>query len=194
MSRSNAHRRRLARLSADEDGLSLIEVLVAVFVLSVAIVALAGAVGPSLFALEVAEGRQDAMASATRVLDTIRSLDYADVALDDGDFTVSSTALDPGADFAGGAYDPDPASAQLGDEPLVLAAGGGVVGAAPYWTTTPEGVTVETYVTAWCEIAPCASAAAAEGRRVTVFTRWTVRGGEERSFRTSTLIAEAGRG
>jgi Tfp pilus assembly protein PilV len=77
----------------DEEGLSLVEIMVAAFILSVALLALASTATSSLISLSVSLGRQEAMDAASAMIEDLRRTNYAVVALDASDPNVA--ALDP---------------------------------------------------------------------------------------------------
>lgn len=69
----------------DEEGLSLVEIMVAAFILSVALLALASTATASLIHLSVSLGRQEAMDAASAMIEDLRRTNYAVVALDASD-------------------------------------------------------------------------------------------------------------
>lgn len=97
--------RRLRTRWDDEDGLSLVEILIAVFVLSVAILALASTAGASLQSLRVSRDRQNATQFATTVLEEARALTFASVVLDTADAPPDTFNGETVVKAAGGAID-----------------------------------------------------------------------------------------
>jgi hypothetical protein len=69
----------------DEEGLSLVEIMVAAFVLSVGLLALASVAISSLINLSVSQGRQEATDAASAMIEDLRRTNYAMVALDASD-------------------------------------------------------------------------------------------------------------
>lgn len=67
-------------LHAGDEGMTLIEVLIAVFILSVAIIAMASAAVTSLHSLRVSRDRQDATQLASSTLERVRALPFDQVA------------------------------------------------------------------------------------------------------------------
>lgn len=166
--------RRLARrVAADEDGLSLIEIMIAGFVLAVAVLALASVATQSLTAVRASRDRQDATQLASTKLEEARGLPFGEVVLDTADNPPEG--FDPTTATAC-----DPASGPPCEE-VVKNAGGAldhIVTGTPHTTTT--------YVS---EVAGTDG----DQRRVTVLASW---GGTEtsRTVRQETIIAEATRG
>lgn len=162
-----------SRLACD-DGISLVEVLVAMVVLVVAVLGLASAATSSLISLQDSRTRQRAAALATESLEFARSYDYSDVAMRTGDPLVP----------AGGQFSPNDGTANNpgSGEAIVQAAIGAVTGNSH--NRSAEGLTLRTFVTQPSDPAL---------RRVTVVVEWTGRG-SRREVRYSTLVSDASRG
>lgn len=79
-------------LTSDESGMSLVEILIAVFILGVAVIAIASTAAASLQSLRESRDRQQATQFASTVLEEIRGLPFSDIALDES--TVSVTSFD----------------------------------------------------------------------------------------------------
>src|SRR5690606_12824009 len=78
--RHTAGTRLSARLCAD-DGISLVEVLVAIFMLAVGVLALAGVATANLASLARSEVRQDAYNAASQSIEQLRAYHWDEVAL-----------------------------------------------------------------------------------------------------------------
>lgn len=163
-----------ARLASDE-GMTLIEVMIAVFVLSVSILALASTAVASGVTLRVSRDRQNATQAASSSLESIRSLAYETVGLDVND---ASWKTAPGVTTSGGTYFYD--NDGIGSETVLAVPNG------PVAHLQQQGpLTVRTYVT-WADTAKTQ-------KRLTTVVTWIDRG-VTRSVRQSTIIAEARRG
>lgn len=168
------------RLDGDA-GLSLVEIIIAAFVLTVAILGLASAAISALRGLSDAQMRQQATALAAESLEVARSYDFDDLAMRDGDSSVPS----PGAAFdplEGAIDDLDPA----GEGEDLLIDGDGAVRWQDGSPHLEEGTfELRTYVTEPDDH---------DGvLRVTALVEYTVPGGG-REVRFSTFIADAERG
>lgn len=158
-----------------EEGISLVEVMVAMLVLTVALLALLQGMAASLVSLRVAEARQQATAQVTAILEQARALDHAVLAMRLGDPVVP----------VGGTYDPD-GSGPLAAEPVVQSSTGAVRG-TPYQEDGSR--TVRTSVTQYDD--PTLPAGTAQPRRVTVIATF---GPGNQEVRQSSLVAESVRG
>lgn len=161
-------RRAQAALSGegDDEGIGLVELIVAVFILTVALVSLSGSIVASMASLHASRLSQEGISAATRALETARSVPYDLLAMRSPDFT------------AGNTYDPD-GPGPIAAEDLVVQADG-VIGADVYpYRFTAGTVTVETWVTEFDD-----------AKRVTTMVTST-RG---RPVTQSTIVADAQRG
>ena len=165
----------------DDAGLSLVEIIIAAFVLTVAILGLASAAISALRGLSDAQMRQEATSLAAESLEVARSYDFEDLAVRDGDTNVpgSGATFDP---LEGSHDDIDPGSS--GEDMLIDSDG-----AVRWETDAPhyeEGrFALRTYVT---------DPADHDGVvRVTALVEYRVPGGA-REVRFSTFIADAERG
>lgn len=168
------------RLRHGEEGLSLIEMMVAVLLLGVAVLALASTSITSLINLRQARDREAATNAASARIEEVRALDFEDIVL---------SPTDPDATALGGCFD---------GEPVVTNTRPTTVDAATtvdLGTGHPE-VDVRTYIT-WFQTAgdaDCAGANDAErvAKRLTVEAIWV--DGETRTVRQDTIVAKAERG
>lgn len=173
--------RALLQQYDDDAGVSLVEMMVAVLVLSVGIIALAGSAFAALTANGDARNRQLAVDAMTGAIETTRSIAFDDLTMDEDDVS-SSASTDPYVTVSGGEFlfdhdgdEADPA------EPLVVESDGEL----PQYIILDDGRTVRTYVT-WLD-------GAQVSKRVTVVVTYDA-GGTTRELRESTVIAEANRG
>jgi hypothetical protein len=155
-----------------EDGVSLVEVLVAMFLLATALMALAQVATTGLFAVRDAADRTTAMGLATRAVEAARHVPWEDLALDSAAHSAECGTL-VAIDAAGSLT-----------EPVLCASAGGVGGTAPFWGA--EGpYDVRSHVTSIPGFP--------NARRVTATVTWRDHGGP-REVRTSTVIAQVDRG
>jgi Tfp pilus assembly protein PilV len=174
MSRPDPRVRGAARpRPGDESGLGLVEVMVAVLILTVALTALAQVMMSAMVSVRESRLHQQATAAANRALEEARTIPFESLAMRTGHATI------PGA-----TYDPDGAG-PLAAEPVIHATTGGVVGAAFHGAT--NGVRVATYVSG-----PVAGTTA--GRRVTVEASWTRARGVAGTLRLATVVTSLDRG
>lgn len=174
--------RERMRRPGDDGGFTLVEAVVALFVLGIVFTAMAAAAMGSLRASMNSRAEQQAIDFATEALEQARQADYyslghnaTDIAADAANVTSCSSAwcFNPGD----------------GSEQLIVAAGGTV---NPHTTvvssTVNNGVNfvLSTYVTK-----PAGSTA--DYKRVTVVARWKV-GGLQRERRTSSIVTATSRG
>jgi len=157
-----------------DDGMGMVEVIVSMFVLTVAVLAMAQGIALALNSLGTSTQRQQATAEVTAVLEQARSLDHATVAMRTGD------AVIPGAQ-----YDPDGAGPLQGE--AVLATATGAITGPPYQSQNGPR-TVRTYVTQFVD--PTLPAGGDNARRVTAVATY----GTGQEVRQSTLIAATQRG
>lgn len=157
----------------DEAGLGLVEVVIAVFILTVGLAALAATAIPALGSLQNSRDRQAATAMATASLERARTYPLPQLAI------AQSLCDDVDAEIGSGVeIDRD---GSLTEAPI-CATGGLVDHGNPHWYTS-DGRTVRTYVTQM-EEAPGA-------RRITVVVSWQ-RGNQDFEVRSSTVVAQAG--
>ncbi len=162
-------------LRGDEAGIGLVEVVIAMFVLSVALLGLASAGITSMRSLSDSQFRQRATAMATESLELARSYTFERVANEDGDHAFTDFDPENGTDD-------DPGST----EELITDPAGEVTGEVHH---ADDGrLELRTYVT------DPADPDDVDARRVTAVVRYSVPGATEREVRFSTLIAEAARG
>jgi hypothetical protein len=165
---AGAGRRRLV----DEDGVTLVEVLVAMFLLTGAMLAMAHVATSGLVSLRDATDRTTAIALATEVLEQSRQVPWDVLLLDATDH----------APVCGDMIAIDDAGSVT--EPAVCDAAGAVGAAAPYWGANGK-YDLETYVTSIPNFP--------NARRVTTVVSWD-QGTGPRTVRSSTVIAQVDRG
>lgn len=180
-----------------EDGLTLVETLIAVFILAVAILALASVAAASILGVRVARDRGHATAAASAVLEQVRSFGFLNAAHSSADGSLDASAASgddyletDGTDlyFDHDGAGPDPR------EQLVIRDEGDVDDwkcepAETCWDVEREGeITVRTFVTDYPDAATGEPAV-----RVTAVATWTDRG-DPREVRESTVISRANRG
>lgn len=169
----------MARVADDEDGLSLVELLVAMFVLAVAVVAMAAVATSSMATLRLARDRQHATNASSAAIEDARSRDFDDLVLDD-----AASGL--------------PSPACYNDEPLVTETA--PADPVPFQSTAgpSDKITVTMYIT-WFDdpddgtTEDCSSQDDMDGKRLTAVATWS-EGGTERELIESTVVARAGRG
>jgi type II secretory pathway pseudopilin PulG len=172
------------RIWCDEDGLSLVEVLIAMFVLSIAVLALASTAAATVTSLRVSRERQLATVAASAAIEEVRSYEYRDIAHPHDEVT---PATDP--DYVSGTAPYEFAHDDQNAEPLVVSADGRV---SPHaWTSDDGRLMIRVFVTWYNDPS---TATAHDARRITAIVRWDDPAGGEGEVRQSTLVAEAGRG
>lgn len=149
-------------------GLSLVEVVVAIFLLAIVALAFGRTVVASLGSLSQSEARQQAYTAATRAIEQVRTLPFTSIALEAGDAAFTGTTFDPAT---GTLTAPGTA------EPVVRVAGGLVTG-EPFQLDAP--IRMRTVVTR-------PDAANLEQVRVTVLAEFD-RAGRTEVLRQSTLV------
>ena len=167
------------RTAADrEEGVTLPEVLVAAFLVVVALGAVAATAGQVLASITTVQLRTRAVAVATSSLEAARDLDFADLA--------TGVADPPGS----GLWDPDGAG-PLGIEVLVVDAAGGVTGAVHHGSG--DGLVWSTAVT-WVDVPGVGadSGSDEDAKRITVEVTWQ-RGGTDGAVVQSTIVADVAR-
>ncbi len=175
-----------ARAVASEEGLTLIEVMIAVFVLAVAVLALASTAIASLTSLRTNRERSQATSATSAAIEEVRSLSYSEIAHPSGEVTGST---DPdyvnGTDPAFFAHDGDE------DEEIVTSASGEV---SPHrWTSADGQLTVRIFVT-WYDDDDPISATGRDAKRVTAIATWVDPQTGPGEVRQSTVVAAASRG
>jgi type II secretory pathway pseudopilin PulG len=174
MGRRVAARARTGRRPpGDEAGFGLVEVMVAAFVLMVALGALAHVVMNTMVSIGDSRQRQQATALANRALEEARGVPFERLAMRTGHATVPGTT-----------YDPD-GTGPLGAEPVIRTADGAI--AVPPFHATSSNVSIATYVTG-----PVAGTT--DGRRVTVRATWPRRALAPGELRLSTIVTPLDRG
>lgn len=181
--------------SAVEDGMTLIEIMIAIFILAVAILAVATTAVSSLTTMRISRERQHATAAVTGAIEEIRSYDFRDIAIDDGElaelggdvFVTTGDCPQPTNDPAALCFDHDDDA--LNPEEMVTSTTGGVV---DYKTVEVDGrLTVRRFVT-WLNRDPT-TVSKQDAKRVTVIATFED-SGSSRTVRESTVVAQADRG
>jgi prepilin-type N-terminal cleavage/methylation domain-containing protein len=165
-----------------DDGLSLIEVMIAMFVLSIAVLALASTAATAVTSLRISRERQQATVAASAAIEEARSYPYRDI----GHPPDTVTAADPYV--TGGASPYQFAHNGTDYEDLIVTNGGRI---DPHvWQ---DGrITVRLYAT-WYDD-PDIPSSPHNARRLTAIATWSDPAGGEREVRQSTIVGEAGRG
>jgi hypothetical protein len=166
------NRQRPPRRLADESGVTLVEVMVAIFLLATAMMAMSQVATSGLMSLRDATDRTTAISLATQSLEASRQLPWESLYLD--------ATAHPGR-CGQMIVIADDASVT---EPAVCLATGEVGAAAPFWGDI-DGFEIETYVTAIQNFP--------NARRVTAVVEWD-HGAQTRTVRSSTVIAQVSRG
>ena len=133
---------------AREDGFTLFELLMAITVLAVGLIALVTSFDHSRDLVSVAEKTEVASHRAERELERILSLPYAGVAHPSGPASSPSSA-DPAFYVSGTSYQYDQGSTGPQSEALAVA-GGGAIGASPStWTDSEARLTgqIQSFIT-----------------------------------------------
>jgi type II secretory pathway pseudopilin PulG len=177
-----SHRARWWRILEDEEGLGLIEVMAAIFVLAVALMALASVATTSLVSLRISRDREQATNAASAAIESVRSRDFTGIAHDLG-------AVDPSR-LPDGALPAGSTATCFDGEPVVTDA---VVDPVPFEQTAGnnDAITVHTVVT--YEDGDCTTGARTDLKRVTVVASWQDQG-NVRFVQQETLVALVDRG
>lgn len=179
-------RNAIRKMRADEGGMSLIEIMIATFVLSVALLALASTAITSIVSLRVSRTRQEATDAASAMIENLRRADYATIALSKSEVPVGVCDTDPSVAM--------PAlGSQPYDEPVVTTE---LPGALPREQSFgPSGrVTVTTSVTWYDEENDGGCTHTDRGaKRVRVVAAWVDKG-QTRTVEESTIVAPVDRG
>ena len=162
-----------------EDGLSLVELMIALMIMGVALLALASVAAASLVQVRNSRARQQAVDAASGAIERLRLQDFAAVALDGTDPDVTSLGQ------CAGAF----------DEPVVTS---GVTSSVPFEEVREGNVTVRMFVTWYDDPANGDQTCTAADhdrtvKRVTAVATWTD-AGATRSVEQSTLVSNVERG
>lgn len=188
-------RRSLTKLRSDDDGMTLVELMFALFILAVAVLSLAAIAGSTVRTVRLSRDRDEATAATSAALEAARGFAFDELALADNNVFTGDDLVSSGT-FA---HD----DGQF--EPLVLSTSG----IDPY-VCTPEAAascwfeftaystldSVATYIT-WYDDDPTVDSDAdgtadndRDAKRVTAIATWT----DGRTVRQSTIVAQASRG
>jgi type II secretory pathway pseudopilin PulG len=179
-------RRTRARLAEPEDGLGLIEVMIAILILGVAMSALASVGLASLGSTRVSRDREQATNAASAAIEAARSRDFALLAMAPGSVAVSSippTVLPPGSTAT--CFGSEPVVTDAVPDPVPFRQVGGNQGRITVHT-------VVTFAEGTCALG-ASPAVRSDLKRVTAIASWTD-GGVVRTVRNETLVAAVGRG
>lgn len=176
-------RRAVNRWHHEDEGLGLVEVIIAVFVLSVSLLAIGSVAISSLTALRIARDREHATNAASGAIEAARARDFDELALAPTDDVAALPAdIQAMLGVAGGCVD--------GERPIQDAASADPV---PLARTIGSNAAMEIYtVVTWAE-QTCSTTTSGDLKRVTTLATWRD-GGQLRSVRNETLVAAAGRG
>jgi hypothetical protein len=161
-----------SRRMSEEDGVSLVEVLVAVLLVTGAFMAMSQVATIGLFSLRSTADRTTATGLATQAVEAGRQLPWAELAL-------HAVELDP---QCGTLADIDRVGGR--SEPVVCSVAGGVTASLPFWGQDGP-YELETYVTSIDGFV--------NARRVTSVVRWQDRG-RTMEVRNSNVVAAVERG
>lgn len=172
--------RQWRRARDGEDGLSLAELMVAIFVLSVGVLALAGVAGQSLVSLRQSRDREQATDAASAAIEAVRALPYERINL-----LASDPDLPAGL---GGCFE---------DEPLATTSlPGNAIDAFRHTAGNFDDIVVDTYIT-YLDVGDDDTCTDPDhdrtAKHVTVVATWET-GGVGSSVRVDTVVADAGRG
>jgi hypothetical protein len=156
----------------DESGVTLVEVMVAIFLLATAMMAMSQVATSGLLSLRDATDRTAAISLATQSLEASRQLPWESLQLE---ATAHAARCGQMITIA------DDGSVT---EPAVCHATDAVGDVAPFWGDI-DGFEIETYVTAIADFP--------NARRVTAVVEWG-QGSQIRTVRSSTVIAQVSRG
>lgn len=160
------------RLVADE-GFSLIETVVAMFLAALMFVVVGATIGASLARARLVRIEQQATATATAYVEEVHAIDWADV-----EMASDPDPADPRVDAVNGTLK----TTDLGlssDEDLVIDTVNGLVDYTLSETVDGQAFTITQYVTD----------AGTNLRRVVVFVDWNDPNGRSRSVHLTTLLA-----
>jgi type II secretory pathway pseudopilin PulG len=176
-----SHRTRWWHLIDDEEGLGLVEVMVAIFVLGVALLALASVGTTSLVSLRVTRDREQATNAASAAIEDARARDFSGLALASGSVTVASI---PAAALPGGST-----AACFDGEAVVTDA---VLNPVPFERNVGNGGRIRLHTLVTYPEGTC-TAPVTDLKRVVAIASWQD-GAQTRFVQQETLVASAGRG
>lgn len=167
---------RSAQALRAEEGFTLVELLMAIVLISLAVLALMGTFDQSRRTTNAAEAQDVAVQAAERELERVRSLGYSAIALR----SAPVTSLDPNnpnfevTNTTPAAYRWDQSAGATGTEPLVVNASGGVDNLAGTWgSATGLGGRLYDFVTQVDD--PCTACSSSQDQAITAdYKRITV--------------------
>ena len=169
----------------DERGMSLIEVMIALTIMSFGLLALASVSAAGLLSLRDARQRQAATEAASSALDAARNLPYQSIVNSTADSYINAIPT----------YDPDGSGCLTGESVIKLSTG--PVTGAPFVagpaTPTAGQLTVRTYVTQVANLECPSTPPPIAAKRVTVVVQW-LSGSAVHETRKSTMVAYSQRG
>jgi type II secretory pathway pseudopilin PulG len=165
----------------DEDGLGLIEVMISIFILGVALLALASVGTTSLISLRVTRDREQATNAASAAIEAARAVSFRNLAVPAG--TVDVSQLPDGALPSGST------NTCVGGEPVVTDA----VTTPPFVQNAGNQGRIRVYTLVTYAESDCGAPTPTDLKRVTAVATWTDRG---RTYNVTqeTLVVSAGRG
>jgi type II secretory pathway pseudopilin PulG len=165
----------------DEDGLGLIEVMISIFILGVALLALASVGTTSLISLRMTRDREQATNAASAAIEAARAVSFRNLALPAG--TVDVGQLPDGALPAGST------NTCVGGEPVVTDA----VTTPPFAQDVGNQGRIRVYTLVTYAESDCSTVAPTDLKRVIAVATWTDRG-RTYDVTQETLVVAAGRG
>ncbi|MGH2554453.1 MAG: type IV pilus modification PilV family protein [Actinomycetota bacterium] len=187
-------RNRLKHAGTLEEGITLVEVIAALAVMAVVMLALAASMIRGYATLRTAKQFQQATSLGNQGIESARDLDYETLAMVDADLdptTDTEIVTTCGSLGAGKFFDPD-GTGPLNCERLVYSAAGGAIDDHQVdQTVGNESYTISRYVT-WVD-ADSQGGTGEDYKRVVTIVDWTT-GTTPRTFHASTLVYAAGKG
>jgi type II secretory pathway pseudopilin PulG len=177
-----ARRNRWWHLLDEEAGLGLIEILIAMFILSVGLLALASVGTSSLISLRVTRDREQATNAASAAIESVRTRNYDLIALTPASVDLSRIPAAARPAGSGGSC--------FGNEPVVTDASTQPV---PFVQDVGHLDGIEVFTVVTYADATCTPASTSDLKRVTAIATWTDRG-VIRFVTQETLVVAAGRG
>jgi type II secretory pathway pseudopilin PulG len=165
----------------DEAGLGLIEVMIAIFILGVALLALASVGTTSLISLRVTRDREQATNAASAAIEAARAVSFRNLAIPAG--TVDVSQLPDGALPTGST------NSCVGEEPVVTDA----VTEPPFAQDVGNQDRIRVYTLVTYAETDCSVGGPTELKRVIAVATWSDQG-QTHHVKQETLVVAAGRG